>query len=78
MEDNIDTICMMLIKEAIDIIAKYDLLSIPVIDEDNKLIGTVNSIDLIDEVLYLCGKKDEIEILTSSLYLRDGFFDIFC
>ena len=39
MEDNIDTIRYDVdIKEAIDIIAKYDLLSIPVIDEDNKLI----------------------------------------
>jgi len=58
MEDNIDTIRYDVdIKEAIDIIAKYDLLSIPVIDEDNKLIGTVNSIDLIDEVLYPMWKK---------------------
>jgi magnesium transporter len=45
------------IKEAIEIVAKYDLLSIPVIDEDNKLIGTVSSHDLIDEVLYPVWKK---------------------
>ncbi|WP_418223419.1 magnesium transporter [Clostridium isatidis] len=58
MEENIDTIRYDVdIKEAIEKIAKYDLLSIPVVDEENKLIGTVNSVDLIDEVLYPMWKK---------------------
>ena len=45
------------IKEAIEVIAKYDLLSVPVIDENNKLVGVVHSHDLIDEVLYPMWKK---------------------
>jgi len=45
------------IEKAIDIIAKYNLLSVPVVDEKNKLIGIVTSQDLIDEVLYPMWKK---------------------
>ncbi|MDZ7548913.1 CBS domain-containing protein, partial [Clostridium perfringens] len=45
------------VDEAIELAAKYDLLSIPVIDEDDKLIGAVNSHDLIDEILYPLWKK---------------------
>ena len=45
------------IEKAIEVIAKYDLLSVPVIDEENKLIGIVTSQDLIDEVLYPMWKK---------------------
>ena len=45
------------ISEAIEVIAKYDLLSVPIIDESNQLIGVVHSHDLIDEVLYPMWKK---------------------
>ncbi len=45
------------IDEAIEIAAKYDLLAIPVIDEEDKLIGAVNTHDLIDEILYPVWKK---------------------
>lgn len=45
------------IDEAIELIAKYDLLTVPVIDEENKLIGAVNAHDIIDEILYPMWKK---------------------
>ena len=45
------------IDEAIEIAAKYDLLSIPVVDDDDILIGAVNTHDLIDEILYPLWKK---------------------
>lgn len=45
------------INEAIEIAAKYDLLSIPVVDNNDVLIGIVNTHDLIDEVLYPMWKK---------------------
>lgn len=45
------------IREAIEAIAKYDLLSVPVIDENDRLVGVVHSHDLIDEVLYPMWKK---------------------
>lgn len=45
------------VDEAIEIAAKYDLLSIPVIDEENKLIGAVDTHDLIDEILYPLWRK---------------------
>ena len=45
------------INEAIELTSKYDLLSIPVIDEEDKLIGAVNTHDLIDEILYPVWKK---------------------
>ena len=45
------------IDEAIEIAAKYDLLSIPVVDDDDILIGVVSTHDLIDEVLYPTWKK---------------------
>ena len=45
------------IEEAIELANKYDLLSVPVIDENNKLVGVVHSHDLIDEVLYPMWKK---------------------
>ncbi|GAB6168022.1 CBS domain-containing protein [Clostridium carnis] len=45
------------IDEAIELASKYDLLSIPVVDEREKLIGAVNTHDLIDEVLYPLWKK---------------------
>lgn len=45
------------IDEAIELASKYDLLSIPVVDENEKLIGAVNTHDLIDEVLYPSWKK---------------------
>lgn len=45
------------INEAVELASKYDLLSIPVVDEDEKLIGAVNAHDLIDEVLYPVWKK---------------------
>lgn len=45
------------IDEAIELTSKYDLLSIPVIDEEEKLIGAVNAHDLIDEILYPVWKK---------------------
>jgi len=58
MEENVDIVRHDVdIEEAIEIIAKYDLLSIPVIDEDNKLVGIVSSHDLIDEILYPAWKK---------------------
>lgn len=45
------------IDEAIEIAAKYDLLSIPVVNDDDELIGVVNTHDLIDEILYPMWKK---------------------
>ncbi|MGL5380658.1 magnesium transporter MgtE N-terminal domain-containing protein [Clostridium sp.] len=45
------------IDEAVELASKYDLLSIPVIDEHEKLIGAVNTHDLIDEILYPMWKK---------------------
>lgn len=45
------------VAEAIELAAKYDLLAIPVIDEEDKLIGAVNTHDLIDEILYPLWKK---------------------
>ena len=45
------------IHEAVEISAKYDLLTIPVVDEKNMLIGVVNTHDLIDEILYPIWKK---------------------
>ena len=45
------------VDEAVEMIAKYDLLSIPVVDEDEKLIGAVNTHDLVDEILYPVWKK---------------------
>ena len=45
------------INEAIEIVSKYDLLSIPVVDDDDVLIGSVNTHDLIDEILYPMWKK---------------------
>lgn len=45
------------INEAIEIVSKYDLLSIPVVDDDDILIGSVNTHDLIDEFLYPMWKK---------------------
>ena len=45
------------IDEAVELASKYDLLSIPVVDEEEKLIGAVNAHDLIDEVLYPIWKK---------------------
>ena len=45
------------INEAIEIAAKYDLLAIPVVDNNDVLIGVVNTHDLIDEVLYPMWKK---------------------
>ncbi|WP_244833805.1 CBS domain-containing protein [Clostridium sp. BJN0001] len=48
-EDNID--------KAIKTVAKYDLLSVPVVDEEEKLIGIVIIHDIIDEFLYPLWKK---------------------
>lgn len=45
------------IDEAIEIAAKYDLLSIPVVNNKDELIGVVNTHDLIDEILYPMWKK---------------------
>lgn len=45
------------IDEAIEIAAKYDLLSIPVVNDRDELIGVVNTHDLIDEILYPMWKK---------------------
>ena len=45
------------VDEAIEIVSKYDLLSIPVVDDDDILIGEVNTHDLIDEFLYPLWKK---------------------
>ncbi len=45
------------VNEAIELIAKYDLLTIPVVDEKDKLIGAVNAHDIIDEILYPIWKK---------------------
>jgi len=40
-----------LIDEAIELAVKYDLLSLPVIDNEDKLCGIVIMSDIIDEVL---------------------------
>ena len=45
------------INEAIEITSKYDLAAIPVIDDNDELIGVVNIHDIIDEVLYPMWKK---------------------
>ena len=45
------------IDEAIEKCAKYDLMSIPVVDENEVLIGVVNTHDLIDEILYPIWKR---------------------
>lgn len=45
------------INEAIEAAAKYDLNSIPVLDEEDKLIGIVIIHDLVDEFLYPLWKK---------------------
>ncbi|MBM6861789.1 hypothetical protein H9X78_15190, partial [Clostridium saudiense] len=45
------------INEAIEIVSKYDLLSIPVVDDYDVLIGSVNTHDLIDEFLYPMWRK---------------------
>lgn len=45
------------IAEAIEQIAKYDLLLTPVIDDDEKLVGVVLIHDIIDEYLYPLWKK---------------------
>ncbi|MEG0297023.1 MAG: CBS domain-containing protein [Clostridium sp.] len=45
------------INEAVEMIAKYDLLSLPVVDDDDLLVGVVSAHDLIDEELYPLWKK---------------------
>ena len=45
------------INEAVERASKYDLLAIPVVDNNEVLIGVVNTHDLIDEVLYPMWKK---------------------
>lgn len=45
------------IDEAVELISKYDLLTMPVVDEEEKIVGVVNTHDLIDEVLYPIWKK---------------------
>ena len=45
------------INEVIEVAAKYDLNSVPVIDEEEKLVGIVIIHDLIDEFLYPLWKK---------------------
>jgi magnesium transporter len=45
------------INEVIEVAAKYDLNSVPVVDENEKLIGIVIIHDLIDEFLYPLWKK---------------------
>ena len=45
------------VTEAIEQIAKYDLTSTAVVDEDNKLIGIVQIHDIVDEYLYPLWKK---------------------
>lgn len=48
-EDDVD--------EAIELANKYDLLSVPVVDEEEKLVGIVIIHDIIDEYLYPLWKK---------------------
>lgn len=58
MDENINVIRHNVeIDEAIELVSKYDLLSIPVVDEEERLIGAVNAHDLIDEILYPLWKK---------------------
>ena len=45
------------INEAIEVAAKYDLNCVPVIDEEEKLVGIVIIHDIIDEFLYPLWKK---------------------
>ena len=45
------------INKVIEKAAKYDLLSVPVIDENEKLVGIVLIHDIIDEFLYPLWKK---------------------
>ena len=45
------------IEEAIELANKYDLLSVPVVDEEERLVGIVIIHDIIDEYLYPLWKK---------------------
>ncbi|MBK1813972.1 magnesium transporter [Clostridium sp. YIM B02505] len=45
------------IEDAIELITKYDLLSVPVVDEDDKLVGMVLIHDIVDEFLLPIWKK---------------------
>jgi CBS domain-containing protein len=45
------------IEDAIELITKYDLLSVPVVDDDDKLVGIVLIHDIVDEFLLPIWKK---------------------
>lgn len=45
------------INQAVEMVAKYDMLSLPVVDDNDILVGIVNTHDLIDEELYPIWKK---------------------
>ena len=58
MDDNIVTVNHDApVVEVIELTTKYDLLSIAVIDDEEKLIGIVQLHDIIDEYLYPLWKK---------------------
>ena len=52
-KDNIDT------EEAVELITKYDLFSIPVLDKEDKLIGVVLMHDIVDEIFLPMWRKKE-------------------
>lgn len=45
------------ISEAVELLDKYDLLAIPVVDDEKKLVGSVLIHDIVDETLYPIWKK---------------------
>ena len=55
-KDNIDT------EEAVELITKYDLFSIPVLDKEDRLIGVVLMHDIVDEIFLPMWRKKERKI----------------
>lgn len=47
------------IEECVELICKYDLLTLPIVDSREKIIGVVKNHDLIDEILYPIWKKNK-------------------
>jgi Mg/Co/Ni transporter MgtE len=43
--------------EVAQLVAKYDLLAIPVVDQENKLLGIVTSDDALDQIIPTHWKK---------------------
>ena len=50
------------ISEAVELLDKYDLLAIPVVDDEKKLVGSVLIHDIVDETLYPIWKKKKKDV----------------